>query len=43
MNLLMIVVVVSWLWMMTTALHLGDARIENARSSPLLGARRRPR
>jgi signal transduction histidine kinase len=29
MTLLAIVVIVSWLWMMTTALHLDDARTES--------------
>jgi hypothetical protein len=43
MNLLMIVVVVSWLWMMTTALHLNDARTESPRTTPAFRTRRRPR
>jgi hypothetical protein len=33
MTLLAIVVVVSWLWMMTTAFHLDDARTESRRAS----------
>jgi hypothetical protein len=43
MTLLAIVVIVSWLWMMTTALHLGDARTESPHSSVALSVRRRPR
>jgi signal transduction histidine kinase len=42
MTLLAIVVVVSWMWMMTTALHLDDARTETPRSSPAYRPRRRP-
>jgi hypothetical protein len=38
-----IVVIVSWLWMMTTALHLDDARTETPHSSVGLSVRRRPR
>ncbi len=40
---LAIIVVVSWLWMMTTALHLDDARTESSRSSPAISVRHRPR
>jgi len=43
MTLVTIVVIVSWLWMMTTALHLDDARTESPRSSMVAGARRSPR
>jgi hypothetical protein len=42
MTLLAIVVIVSWLWMMTTALHLDDLRTESPHGSSLLGARRGP-
>jgi len=43
MNLLAIVVIVSWMWMMTTALHLDDVRTESPHGSVALRVRRRPR
>jgi hypothetical protein len=43
MTLLAIVVVISWLWMMTTALHLDDARTEGSRNASAISVRRRLR
>jgi hypothetical protein len=43
MTLLAIVVIVSWLWMMATALHLDDARTESPHGAVALSMRRRAR
>jgi hypothetical protein len=43
MTFLAIIVIVSWLWMMTTAMHLDDARTESPRRAMALSARRRSR
>jgi len=40
-TLLAIIVVVLWVWMMTTALHLDDARTESPRVSLPVDLRRR--
>jgi hypothetical protein len=43
MTLLAIVVIVSWVWMMATALHLDDAGTESPHSPLVLSVRRRAR
>jgi len=43
MTLMAIVVIVSWLWMMATALHLDDIRTESPHRSLALSVRHRAR
>jgi signal transduction histidine kinase len=42
MTLLALVVILSWIWMMATALHLDDVRTESPHSPPLSAGHREP-
>ena len=43
MTLLALIVILSWIWMMATALHLDDVRTESPHSSSPSAIQRQPR